>query len=124
MIVNLKHEILGIDDKPIINPQTNLPRTLQSVIIGALLFPKGRRNPQTGAIEQPEDTDKEKFEKYELYKRVKAVNVDVKNADTTIELTAEEISKIKKLIHEIEPQLIMGQCWDMLEMGYTKKDKK
>jgi len=115
MKINLKQNILGIDDKPIISTQTNLPRTLKSVIIGALLFPKGRRNPQTGAIEQPEDTDKEKFEKYELYKRVKAVNIDVKNADTTIELTAEEISKIKKLIHEIEQQLVMGQCWEKLE---------
>lgn len=111
MTVNLKQEILGIDDKPIINPNTNLPRTLKNVIIGALLFPKGRRNPQTGAIEQKEDTDKEKFEKYRLYEKVKDANKE-------INFTAEETSKIKKLIGEIEPQLIMGQCWDALEAGH------
>jgi len=110
MKINLKCEIKGIDNKSIINPQTNQARTLKSVMIGALLFPKGRRNPQTGAIEQEEDSNKEKFEKYRLYEKIQ-------NANKEIELTTDEISKIKKLIGEIEPQLVMGQCWVALEGG-------
>ena len=108
MKIDISQKITKIDGKPFIYTDTNNPFTLKSIAIEALLFPKGMRNPQTGATEGKEDTFEEKMAKYRIYEKLK-------DAGKEVELTAEEIAKIKKLIGEIKPQLIVGQAVDFLE---------
>ena len=71
--------------------------TVKSVAIESLLFPKEK------------DTVKEKMEKYELYKKLRDCKKD------EIELTVEEIAKLKAIIGETKPPVVMGQVWDILE---------
>jgi len=56
-----------------------------------------------------EDTEKQKYEDYELFVKIR----DCKTKE--IELTTEEIVKIKKKIGAIYKTLILGQSWDFLE---------
>ena len=119
MKIDISQEILGVDDKPLTYTDTGMPFTLKTVAIEALLFPKGRRNPQTGAIEEPEDTFEEKMVKYRIYEKLKDAK-EVKGEGIIIDLSSEEISQIKKLVAEIKSQLIVGQINDLLE----KKERK
>jgi len=96
MKIDISQKMKDINDKDIINPQNNQAMTLKSIAIEALLFPKEK------------DTEKEKYDKYDLYKKLKEVKKEV-------DLKVEEVAKIKKLIGEVKPPLIMGQAWDMLE---------
>jgi len=89
MKIKTNTQIIGIDDKPL-NPVI----TLKDVIERCLLAP-----------EKDEDT-KKKMEKYELYKKVHKGNTD---------FVTEEIALMKKLIGKFEYQLIMGQCFDIIE---------
>ena len=98
MKIDITQKIMRIDDKPFENPETKLPYTLKDVMIEAVLAPKEK------------DSEKEKYDKYDLYKKLKVAN---KEAD----LTVDEVSKIKKLIVEIKPPLVCGQTRDMLEGG-------
>jgi hypothetical protein len=62
---------------------------------------------------QPEkdDTEKQKYEAYELFLKLRDCKTD------EIELSTEEIVKIKKKIGVIYMPLILGQAFDMLEGG-------
>lgn len=108
MRIKIDQKIMRIDGKPFTYTNTGKPFTLKSIAIEALLYFRGMRNPQTGAIEEKEDTFDEKMVKYRIYEKLK-------NAGKEVELTVEEITKIKKLIGETRPQLIVGQIADMLE---------
>lgn len=50
----------------------------------------------------------EKFKRYELYQKIKA-------APDPVEISAEEVSLLKKLVGKAYGPLIVGQCWNMLE---------
>ncbi len=76
--------------------------TLQKVMENALLLP----------VEK--DTDSVKWEKYELWKRVK-------KAKDIVELSTKEASAIKTYIGLHEPQLIMGQAWELIEGSDDKE---
>jgi hypothetical protein len=69
---------------------------LKEVIISSILTP----------IEK--ESQEDKWKKYEIFKKVRDVNDEV-------ELKAEEIALIKKCIGHFQPQLIMGQCFEMIE---------
>ena len=114
MKINLDQEIIGVDDKPLTYTDTGMPFTLKTIAIEALLFPKGRRNPQTGAVEEAEDTFEEKMAKYRIYEKLKDAK-KIKGEGIIVDLSSEEITQIKKLITEIKSQLIVGQTSDMLE---------
>lgn len=114
MKIKIDQNIIGVDDKPLTYTDTGMPMTLKSIAIEALLFPKGRRNPQTGAMEEPEDTFKEKMGKYRIYEKLKDAK-EIKGEGIIVNLSSEEISQIKKLISEIKSQLIVGQTNDFLE---------
>lgn len=70
--------------------------TLRDVCIDSLLIPN------------QDDKEKEKWEKYELFKKVREAKIEV-------DLKAEEIVLIKKAIGKSKPQLVMGQAFEMLE---------
>jgi len=96
MKIKMDQKILTTEGDVIKNPNNGQEMTLRSISIDALLFP----------VEK--DTPKEKNDKYDLYKKV---NV----ASKIIDFTIEEVAKLKKLIGELKPQLVMGQAWEMLE---------
>ncbi len=98
MKIDLTQKIMRIDDKTFTNPETNVDYTLKDVVIEAVLAPKEKED------------NKKKYEKYELYLKLKAVT-------KFVELTTDEISEIKKLIGEVKSALVMGQAWDLLEGG-------
>ena len=93
-------------------PGTEKKATLKSVCIDALLFPKTIINPKTGIAEEG-DTFEEKMGKYRIYEKFE-------NNVKEVELTSEEITKIKRLISDIKTQLVVGRVNDMLE----QKEKK
>lgn len=52
-------------------------------------------------------TAQDKFKRYETWKKL--------GHEEYIDLACEEISKIKEIIGEIYPPIIVGQLWDLLE---------
>ncbi len=68
------------------------------------------------ALLMPLEGDKEdkKYEKWELYKKIR-------DSKDIVELTTKEAAFIKECIGKHEPPLIMGQCWDLIEDNTEKK---
>jgi hypothetical protein len=77
--------------------QTGKTITLKDVCIVSLLVPV------------KDEDDKSRFSKYETWKKIRDAKDDI------VELSSEEIVLLKGLIGKNEAQLVMGQCWDMLE---------
>jgi len=101
MKIKLNQKILGVDGiKALPNQETKCDMTLKDVCINAVLQP------------EKEDSGIQKMEAYELF-------VKIRDCQTDIELTAEEVVKIKKKIGLIYMPLILGQAFTMLE-GKTK----
>jgi len=96
MKLKINQNLKGANDKP---------------LLPALLFKDVIERDLLSAVEG--EKVKEKLEKYELWRKVKSCLVEV-------ELTIEEIALIKKLIGDLEYQLVMGQCFEFLE----QKEKK
>ena len=96
MKIKLNQKILSIDGiKALSNQDTKCDLTLKNVCVNAVLQP-GK-----------DDTEKQKYEAYELFVKIRACNKE-------IDLTAEEIVQIKKKIGAIYMPLILGQAFDML----------
>jgi hypothetical protein len=96
MKVKVDQKLLDAEGKEI-TAHNKPSMTLRDVIINSILSPT------------QEDDEKKKFEKYEIFKKVR----DAKNG--IAELKAEEIATIKKSIGKLQPPLIMGQCFEMIE---------
>ena len=95
MKIKILTKLFNVDDKTIKGPDTK-DLTVKDVCINALLSPK------------MDDSEKVKWDKYELYKRLKT-------AKDVVELSAEEIVLLKQAIGKTQPPLIMGQAWEVLE---------
>jgi hypothetical protein len=54
------------------------------------------------------DDEKVKMNKYEIY-------VNLRDAKTEVELTVDQIALLKKSIGAVQPPLIMGQCFNLIE---------
>ena len=105
MKVKLNQELKGIDGiTNLINPSTKKVMTLRDACINSLCRP----------VEA--DNEKVKLEKYCLYK-------SIRDASSEIELEIEDVAFLKKMIGISQPQLIMGQCFEMIE-GEIKKVKR
>jgi hypothetical protein len=97
MKVKINEKIKGIDGvQPVISPDTKVELTLRDVCVSSILTP------------MQDDDQKSKYEKYELFKKLRDAKVEV-------ELTAAEIVLIQKCIGKFQPALILGQCFEMLE---------
>jgi len=70
--------------------------TVKDVCVNSLLIP------------QQSDNEKTKWEKYEIYRKIKDSKDDV-------ELKTEELLVLKKAIGATQPTLIMGQVWELIE---------
>lgn len=83
-------------EEPLPNPESKEPFILKDAALAALLAPEEK---QTGEV---------KAKQWVLATRIYANPED-------IDLTVEEISKIKELIGKGYGPLIVGQAWEMLE---------
>ena len=91
-------------DKVLVDPtdrqlkgEGNLPLTIKVICMNSLIIP------QQGEVE------KDKWERYELYKRFKSATTE------TIELKTEEVALLKRCVGKTQPTLVMGQVWDEIE---------
>jgi len=102
MKVNVNQKLVSVDGVEQLKDPNGRTLILQNVCINALCTPI-----QT-------DDEKKKWEKYELYKKVR--DTGVRNGEELIvDLKVEELFVIKSLIGKSQSQLVMGQCWEMLE---------
>ena len=97
MKIKLDQKIMSADGiKAISSQDTKCDLVLKDVCINAILH------------SEKDDTEKQKYEAYELF-------VKLRDSQKEIELTVEEVVKLKKKIGVIYMPLILGQAWDMLE---------
>jgi len=97
MKITLTTVIKQIDGvKPLLNQDNGMSLTLRDVCSIALLAPDQK------------DEAKQKFSDYEIFKKVR-------DAKKEVELTAEEIVRIKKKIGIVYAALILGQAYELLE---------
>ncbi|MCD6262343.1 MAG: hypothetical protein J7J52_04905 [Deltaproteobacteria bacterium] len=95
MIVNMSAELKTLDGEPLID--AGKPVTLKDVSVNALL-----------AQQERETLDaKEKLARYELALKV--------NKGGDVEVTVEEIAKIKDCVGKVYPTLVVGQVFHLLE---------
>lgn len=113
MRININQVLYDVDGTtPVRGNGTNIPMTLKDVCIGALLTPVQTQYDDQGKTIQRADTDKEKLEKWDLFKKFRDAKVDGIEEECWIELQAEEIIILKKWLGYFQPQLILGQCVD------------
>ena len=97
MKIKINKEIKGVDGiNSIINSDTKKALTLKDVCINAVLMP------------MQEDDWKKKFEKWEIFKKLR-------DAKEEVDLSVEQISIIKNAVGKFQPPLIMGQVFEMIE---------
>lgn len=100
MLYDLSHQIVDEKDAPALD-EKGQPADLKTVVNRALLTDTA-------------DNAKSKFERFELYLKVKAAKV-------AVELTAEE-AKLIKDASSVYPTLVMGQLVHWIEGKLTSKE--
>jgi hypothetical protein len=95
MKIKINEELKNINGESIIQGGLS-PMTLRDVCITSILSPI------------QEDDQKKKYEKYEIFKKLR-------DAKEEVILMTEEIAVIKNAIGKLQPPLIMGQCFELLE---------
>jgi len=99
MKVNFNQIITDLDEKPIIDSVTSEMVILKKVCINALL----------GNVPNEEVKGTEKLSRFTLAKKINDAG------DYEVEITVEEVAKIKELIAKFFTTLIVGKCYSMLE---------
>jgi len=102
MKIKTNTALKGVDGLETLKGEKGRPLTIRDIIVNSVLTPI------------QEDDDRKKFEKWEIFKKVR-------DAGDEVTLTIEEVGVIKKATGKIQPPLIMGQVWEALENG--GKDK-
>lgn len=92
----LSGEDIKTEDKPV---------AMKTVVVDSLL-----------AFTEERLTGEEKLARYNLAQKI--------NVGGDIDLTVEEIAKIKKTVGETRPTLIVGQMFNHIENSTVKKDTK
>jgi hypothetical protein len=100
MKIKLNQELKGVDGVETLKGEKGRALTFKDICISAVLTP-----------EQGED-EKKKYERYELFKKIQ-------RGGDEADLKVEEVALIKKSIGKLNPPLVMGQCWEILE-GYEE----
>lgn len=96
MKIKINQKLMGADETPL-QSEKGIVITFKDIAIHSILSPiQG-------------DDEKKKWDKYEIYCKLK----DAKGGE--VELKTEEIIILKSAIGKIQPPLIMGQCWSMIE---------
>jgi exonuclease III len=96
MKVKINQKLMGSDGEPL-QKEKGIAITFKDIAIHSIL------SPVQG------DDEKKKWDKYEIYRKLQ----DAKGAE--VELKTEEVAILKLAIGKIQPPLIMGQCWEIIE---------
>lgn len=96
MKVKINQKLMGSDGEPL-QKEKGLAITFKDIAIHSIL------SPVQG------DDEKKKWDKYEIYRKLQ----DAKGSE--VELKTEEVAILKLAIGKIQPPLIMGQCWEIIE---------
>ena len=109
MKIKLKQVLVEMDNiTPIIVQGVDL--TLKTIIGNSLLTPLMDKKDPSGAILVLGDNDKQKKEKYDLFtEKIRDCPAE------EIDLEAKEIALIEKAIWDVQPTLIAGQSFAILE---------
>jgi len=119
MKVKISQKLFMVDGiTPI--PFEGLELTLKSVCINAMLTPVQPTYNEQGVCTKKGDDDKTKYEKWDMFKKLRDSKEET-DASIIAELNSEDITFLKKWIGEFQPQLIYGQCYDLLEQKGGKK---
>ena len=106
MKINIAQKIKGLDGiKALPNSETGLDLTLKDVSINAILSP-----------DEKQKDGKKKYTDYEIF-------VKLRDAEKEIDLSSEEISRIKERGALVLGVLVYGQVVDLLEQKEIKKYK-
>lgn len=98
MKIDVTQKIIGVDGiKPLENIENKCDLTLRDVCINAILAP-----------DEKQRDGKKKFEDFEIF-------VKLRDAKKEVDLSSEEISRIKEKAVFALGVLVMGQVWSMLE---------
>lgn len=97
MKIKVNEKLKGVNDEFLLDREGR-ELTLKETIIQSLLSPV------------QEDRQEDKWNKYEIYKKIK-------NTESDVDLKTEEIAIIKKSIGKFQPPLILGQCFEIIEDG-------
>jgi hypothetical protein len=95
MKVKIDQVLQDVERQPI-KSEKGKSLTMRDVCINSLLTPTQG------------DDEKVKWDKYEIYKKLR-------DAKGEVELKLEELNVLKKCVGKIQPPLLMGQVYDMLE---------
>ena len=95
MKVKVNNQLNDVEGKPLQGDKSKT-LTMRDVCINSLLTPVQG------------DDEKIKWEKYEIFKKLR-------DATDEVELKLEELSLLKKAVGKLQPPLLMGQIWEMLE---------
>lgn len=95
MKLQINKVLVGTQDEEL-KGEKGVPLTVKLICINSLIIP------------QQGETDKDKWERYELYKKLKS-------ADRDVDLKTEELSLLKRCVGKTQPTLVMGQIWDEIE---------
>ncbi len=96
MKIKLNSQLKASNGKdPLLNVE-GMEMTLREVCIHALLSPDNK------------DTRERKWKKYELYK-------EIRDAVDEVDLVSDKITLIKELFAQFHSQLVMGQCFEIIE---------
>lgn len=96
MKIKIDTPLFNASGKEVLKDEKGELITLKSIITNILLLPN------------KEDTEKQKFEKWEIFKKVRDAKDDA-------DLKTEEVAIIKKAIGIYSPPLILGQCFEIIE---------
>jgi len=95
MKVKINQQLKDVEGN-ILKGEKERPLTMRDVCINSLLTPiQG-------------DDEKVKWEKYEIFK-------SMRDSKEEVDLKIEQITILKKAVGKVQPPLLMGQIWDMLE---------
>jgi len=95
MKVKINEQLKDVEGKPL-KGEKERPLTMRDVCINSLLTPVQG------------DDEKVKWEKYEIFK-------SMRDSKEEVDLKIEQITILKKSVGKVQPPLLMGQIWDMLE---------
>jgi hypothetical protein len=101
MKVKVNQIILDENEKPIILKTGESAKTLKDVIVASITIPVQGEEEQI------------KMERYEVWKKLRGIK-------TEVDFSVEELALIKKYIGKFQPPIIMGQCFEMIEIGKVK----
>ncbi|MFA5152439.1 MAG: hypothetical protein WC554_07780 [Clostridia bacterium] len=116
MKININQTLKDVDGVTSVKDQkTGKDLTLKDVCIGAVLMPVPRSYGQDGSIIDKGDSEKEKFEKWDIFKKLRDA-VPNEQGEIWVELVSDtEVAIVKKWLAYFQPQLILGQAVDMIE---------